>query len=231
MGNRIPIATDEWYHCYNRGVDKRQVFIDEDDYERFLLLLYLCNDEESSTRVVDLEMKQIRLAKVLEHRTITRTVPLVDIAAYACMPNHVHFIMRQISDGGLPRFMQKVFTGYTMYFNQKYERTGPLFSGAYKSKHIDTDEYFKHAIQYVLLNPVELVQPNWKKGMGDRSFIETQLLTYRYASVQDFFGGKRPEGKIVHDVRKEYFDRRPSLSAMLRDAQLYYRENARFLER
>jgi len=231
MGNRVPIATDEWYHCYNRGVDKRLVFMDEDDCERFLILLYLCNDEDSNTRIFNLELRHPRLAKLIARNSIIRGAPLVDIGAYAFMPNHLHFIMRQLSDRGLSRFMQKIFTAYTMYFNKKYERTGPLFSGAYKSKHIGTDEYFKHAIPYVLFNPVELIEPKWKTGSGDLSRIEKNLREYRYASAADFFGIKRPEGCIVYDIRNEYFDQLPSLSGMLRDAQAYYRENTKFLER
>lgn len=231
MAYRMPIAVDEWYHCYNRGVDKRVVFMDEDDCERFLVLLYLCNDIDSTTHVIDLELKHVRLDDILARRTIMRTAPLVHIAVYALMPNHVHFVLRQCVDGGLSRFMQKVFTGYTMYFNKKNDRTGSLFAGSYKSKHLDSDEYFKHAIQYVLLNPVELFQPNWKKGQGLTSAIEKQLRAYRYASVPDFFGHKRPEACIVHDVRREYFDKVPTLAAMLRDAQLYYQENVKYLER
>ena len=95
MGNRVPIVADEWYHCYNRGVDKRTVFEDEDDYERLLVLLYLCNDEDANTRLFDLELRHVRLEKVLSRRPV-RGVPLVDIGAYAFMTNHVHFIIRKI---------------------------------------------------------------------------------------------------------------------------------------
>lgn len=231
MVYREPIATDEWYHCYNRGVDKRLVFMDEDDCERLLVLLYLCNDADSTTHVVDLELKHVRLDSVMNRRTIVRTAPLIDIGAYAFMPNHLHIIGRQLADGGLPSFMQKVFTGYTMYFNKKYQRTGSLFAGTYKSKHLSTDEYFKHAVQYVLLNPVELFEPGWKQGRGITSTIEGQLRGYRYSSVPDFFGSKRPENCIVHDIRSEYFGKKPTLPAMLKDAQLYYRENAKYLDR
>ena len=183
MANRPPIAADEWYHCFNRGVDKRVVFNDEDDCERFMALLFVSNDEDSNTRLFDLERRRINLTKMIQYGPV-RGAPLVDIGAYALMSNHVHFVVRPLTDSGLARFMQKVFTGYTMYFNSKYERSGPLFSGKYKSKHLDTDEYFKHAVQYVLFNPIELFEPNWKKGLGDRSRIERELRAYRYASVQ-----------------------------------------------
>ena len=230
MANRPPISAGEWYHCFNRGVDKRLVFQNEDDCERFLVLLYISNDEDSNSCLANLELHHVTFEKVLA-RGVVRGTPLVDIGAYAFMPNHVHMIIRPLSDSGLSLFMQKVFTGYAMYFNGKYERTGPLFSGRYKSKHLDSDEYLKHAIQYVLLNPIELSEPHWKKGRGDLGRIEKELLSYRYASVKDFFGLQRSEGRIVHDIRTEYFDKKPSVGVMLRDAQAYYRENARFPER
>ena len=231
MANRAPIANDEWYHCYNRGVDKRTTFEDEDDYERFLLLLYICNDIDSKVHIADLA-PNTRLGKLLlRSNSSTRSSPLVDIAAYSLMPNHVHFVMRQCTDQGLSRFMQKIFTGYTMYFNQKHERTGSLFAGTYKSKHLDSDEYFKHAIQYVNLNPVELFEPDWKIGRGNVTRIATYLEKYPYASTSDFFGTKRPETALIYDVKKEYFDRNPTLSCMLLDAREYYRECTKFLER
>ncbi len=229
MGNRFPIVADEWYHCFNRGVDKRIVFGDESDCERFMALLFVSNDEDSNTRLFDLDRHKVDLSKVIRYDA-PRGAPLVRIGAYALMPNHVHFIVQPLTDAGLARFMHKVFTGYTMYFNKKYERAGPLFSGKYKSKHLDTDEYFKHAVQYVLFNPVEIFEPNWKKGIGDLPRIERELRAYRYASVQDFFRIERPEKIIVHDIVREYFDKKPSLSAMLKDAHFYYKENAKFLD-
>ena len=230
MVRRASIAADEWYHCFNRGVDKRTVFESEDDCNRFIALLYISNDEDTHSRLAELERRRIHVGTILD-RNVVRGTPLVDIGAYALLPNHFHCVIRPLTDSGLSRFMQKVFTGYTMYFNNKYERTGPLFSGKYKSKHLDTDEYFKHAVQYVLFNPIELFEPQWKKGIGNLSLIEKKLRTYPFSSVQDFFGTRRAENVIVHDVAREYFERKPSLAAMLRDAQQYYQENAVFLER
>ena len=229
VGNRDPIADNEWYHCFNRGVDKRAVFMDENDCERLLALLYLCNDEDSITRISNFELAHANLAALLARKTIVRGAPLVEIGAYALMKNHLHFIIKQLTGGGVALFMQKVFTGYTMYFNTKYERTGALFAGSYKSKHIGKDEYFKQAIQYVLLNPAELFESGWKKGIGNRTLLEKELRRYKYSSLPDFIGVSRPESCIVGDIRSTYFDSVPSLSRMLEEAQEYYKENAKFL--
>jgi putative transposase len=230
MANRPPVGDDEWYHCYNRGVDKRQVFMDERDSERFLILLYLCNDASSHVNL-DLYSGVDTLGRLLARDNPVRSAPLVQIGAYALMHNHVHFVVKQYAENGLSRFMQKVFTGYTMYFNKRYDRTGALFAGSYKSKHIANDIYFKQALQYVLLNPVEIFEPNWKKGKGDLKRLEKNLRAYTYSSLRDFIGSNRPEASIVDDVRGEYFNSVPSLKKMLSEARLYHRENQRFLER
>ena len=77
---------------------------------------------------------------------------LVEIVAYCLNPNHYHLIVKQISEKGIERFMQKIGTGYTNYFNKRYERSGALFQGKFKSIHIDSNEYLLHLSVYVFEN-------------------------------------------------------------------------------
>ena len=214
-------ATGEWYHCYNRGTDKRVVFEDTADYERFLTLLYVSNGIRP-IRISD--QRTHNLHAFLEDESLDRGTPLVEIGAYALMPNHPHLVLKQMVDGGIARFMQKIFTGYTMYFNLKNGRTGALFAGTYKSRHVSDDRYLKQVISYVLLNPAELFAREWKKGVVNISLIERKLLAYRYSSLPDFFESKRPENKIVTDLT-EYYDAKPTLNEMLSDAISYHREH------
>lgn len=199
MGTRAPIGTGEWYHCYNRGFEKMRVFKNDRDYQRFLIALYLCNDTQP------MHLRESRgwdLQEVLSEQAERET--LVDLGAYALMPNHVHFVLRQNRDGGIARYMQKVFTSYTMYINKKYERTGALFAGTFKSKHIPDDLYLKRVIPYVLLNP-------------DRSSDAP------YSSLSDFLGEERIENKIVVDLSNLY-DQKPSLMMMRKEAVVFGRE-------
>src|SRR3989344_897212 len=222
MATRGALALGEWYHCFNRGVDKRRVFQSRFDYERFLALMYVCNgtnDNAVSNR------RDTSLRAILEDPQLDRGKPIVEIGAYALMPNHPHFILREIQEGGIALFMQKLFTGYTMYFNKKHERTGALFSGAFKSKHIHNDTYLKHVVAYVLLNPAELFEPKWKQGIANVKGLEKKLLLYSYASTADFFGRERPEGKIATFPISEFYDDPPTLSELLEDARAYYVEN------
>lgn len=212
---------DEWYHCYNRGTDKRAVFENTADYERFLTLLYVSNGT-TPIRISDQRTRDLRL--FLEDDNLDRGTPLVEIGAYALMPNHPHLVLKQIVEGGVARFMQKVFTGYTMYFNLKNNRTGALFAGTYKSRHVPDDRYLKQVIPYVLLNPVELFARDWKKGVVNLPQIEKQLLSYRYSSLPDFFGLSRLENKIVAPL-DECYDVKPTLTEMLSSAISYHQEH------
>ena len=221
VAQRGPIAIGEWYHCYTRGVDKRVVFETSIDFDRFLLHLYVGN----ATNTVRLSNLRDRgLQAVLTNDHIDRGDSLVDIGAYSLMPTHAHLVLRATREEGIAQFMQKVFTGYTQYFNNKRQRTGALFSGTYKSKHISDDRYLKQVVPYVLLNPVELFEPQWKEGAGNLTHIEKSLLGYRYSSFQDFYDIDRLEKKIVSDALSTYYDSKPTIEDMLKNAQEYYKE-------
>jgi putative transposase len=219
MANRHPHAVGEWYHCYTRGVDKRTVFETPIEYERFLVYLYITN---GSHKLPLSNVKNQRLSSVLSDERLDRGSPLVEIGAYALMPSHVHLLIREVVDGGIASFMQKVFTGYTLYFNKRRQRTGALFSGTYKSKHVHDDRYFKQVLPYILLNPAELFEPRWKDGVGNLPLLQQQLLAYPYASFQDFFGTQRLENKILTSDLSAYFHMKPTMQDMLGSAQAYY---------
>jgi len=218
MATRALFAIDEWYHCYNRGVEKRRVCMVKHDYERFQTLLYACNGS-ASVKISD--RRKNSLADILSDVNLKRGEPLVEIGAYCLMPNHVHLLMKEIQPGGISIFMQKIFTGYTMYFNIKYRRTGALFAGVFKSRHIHNDEYLKTALPYILLNPCSLLDPRWKSGKANIASVQRELLRYPYSSAPDFFDEKRIENKLLTTDWSDYFDKKPSLTTMLKNAKEY----------
>lgn len=221
MTRRVPIAVGEWYHCYNRGVDRRKVFRDTRDYERFLLLCFLGN---GTRNLRPSNLRNTSLSRALQNEGMMQTKPLIELGAYCLMPNHVHFIVKEHTEGGLAAFMQKVFTGYSMYFNKRNDRTGALFAGTYKSSHLSSDRYFKHAINYVHMNPIELYEPNWKTGSGNLGVIEEKLRDYRYSSLPEHSGIERAERKLLGTEVFTLYDSPASISTMLFDAQAYFRE-------
>lgn len=219
MATRPPLAVGEWYHCYNRGVDKRKIFATKKDYDRFLILLYAAN----STQPVEIPHVQTRsFQDIVSNDSLRHSDPLVEMGAYALMPNHIHLALKEIRKGGIATFMQKVSTGYTMYFNKKNERTGALFSGTYKSKHVADDQYIKKLVDYIHLNPVELMEPGWKIGKGNVRTIQQWLLQYVYSSLPAFQDPNRLERRLLGDSIFTLYDRLPTTAQMLTEAQEYY---------
>lgn len=153
-------VADSYYHVYNRGVEKRIIFQDEQDFGVFLSYLktYLTKKDQSGLRAVlsdpeasgkkkDQAIKQLRL------NNFTDTITLI---SYCLMPNHFHLLIKQTESAVIDRFMQSLFTRYTMYFNKKYHRVGPLFQGVYKAVRIETDEQLLHLSRYIHRNPASL---------------------------------------------------------------------------
>lgn len=222
MANRDPFAIDEWYHCYNRGVDKRKIFGDTRDYERFLLGMFVGNGE-IPVHISNLKNPQLR--EVLKDDSFDRGDPLVEIGAYCLMPNHFHLLIKETTEGGVARFMQKLCTGYTMYFNTKHERTGALLAGTFKSKHVSNDRYLKHLVSYIHLNPAELFDPEWEIGQGNSRMIKKNLENYRYSSLPDFFGQNRLESSIIGKSLFDLYEILPTLSEIVEEALAYHQEN------
>src|SRR3989344_7959950 len=174
MLRKTPLVSDETYHIYNRGAHKYATFTDDTDYWRFVGLLNLSNHSGP-----------VRLRELLEQRkykgrfsgeifTEEADKSLVDLLAYSLMPNHFHLVVTQKGDNGITKFMQKLTVSYSMYFNTKYQHSGVLFQGRFKSNHLGTDPYFKWIFPYVHLNPVSLVEPRWQeKGISDPAPAKT----------------------------------------------------------
>ncbi|MEK7099879.1 MAG: transposase [Patescibacteria group bacterium] len=197
MNRSTPLITGETYHIYNRGAHKNEIFSDSADYNRLLLLLYLSNrDKPVNLRNLLEKHKGLTFVRLLELEG--PGTPLVDLFAYALMPNHFHFVIRQKVDGGISAFMQKICTAYSMYYNLKHQHSGTLFQGRFKSSHINTEPYFRWIFAYVHLNPLELAEPDWKEGNIRNSKAARKFLAeYRYGSYSDYCVGERPERAIL----------------------------------
>ena len=138
------IITGEYYHIYNRGVDKRDIFSDKQDLWRFVESICEFNKVDKIGSLANLRKTEIVVKPLSE--------PLVAIVAYCLNPNHFHFVLKQLVDGGVAKFMQKLQGGYTYYFNVKHSRTGALFQGTFKSQLMGNENYFNKIIGYVNKN-------------------------------------------------------------------------------
>ena len=127
-----------------------------------------------------------------------REKPLVSILGYCLMPNHFHIILYEHSEGGITKFMGKLLTAYSMYFNTKYERSGPLFTHPFRSEHISNEPQYLYIFSYVHLNPISLIDENWKEnGVKNKREAKKFLESYEYSSYLDFLGKNRQEVNII----------------------------------
>jgi len=203
MRRKFIFSTGEYYHIYSRGTDKRSIFGNKKDYERFIALLYLCNNADSVNISSFIrggrEMNELLNIKIKE--------TLVDIGAYCLMSNHFHLFIHEKQENGISLFMKKLLTAYSMYYNKKHKRTGGLFEGTFLATHIDDDRYLKYLFSYIHLNPVKMIDPKWKeRGIRDIQEAKKHLLTYVYSSYFDYMNIERKEKKILNrPAFPEYF--------------------------
>ena len=217
MQRMIEFSLGEYYHVYNRGVDKRTIFLDSLDKDRFQKLLFLCN----ASKPVN-----FRDVQGIPYPLVDRGVQVVAVGAYCLMDNHFHILLKEIEEGGISKFMSKLSTAYSMYFNKKHGRTGALFENNFKAKHLNTDEYLKYILSYVHLNPVKLIIPDWREeGVKDVEKTKKFLLAYRYSSYLDYIGQNREDEKRLLNLKEfpGYFDENYTFEYFL-DSWLNYKD-------
>ncbi len=149
---------DCYYHVYNRGVNKRKIFKDKQDYSVFLGYLkeYLSlRDQEKLLKIladVSVTIQEKELAK--KQLRLNNFNDRVFLIAYCLMPNHFHFLIKQKDAQGMEILMRSLMTRYTMYFNKRHGRIGTLFQSSYKAVLIESDAQLWHVSRYIHLNPV-----------------------------------------------------------------------------
>lgn len=194
-----------YYHIYNRGVDKRDVFSDEKDIKRFLLCMNLFNFK-TPVGSVQLMSRENSSVDVKRLQKVFGSEKLVSIVSYCLNPNHFHFILKQEAEGGISEFMKRLQGGYTKYFNEKHARSGSLFQGTFKSVHIDRDEYFKLILAYVTWNYKVHSIPKNKERLIRSSELEYQTKKFFIIEkteaelVLDIFNGFKNFSKISNEV-------------------------------
>ena len=199
-----PLITGLYYHIYNRGVDKRDIFMDEHDLKRFILSVKEFNTIEPVGSIKDLMLRKRENSDV--GRPKRNPKPLVSIVCYCFNPNHFHFILKQEVDGGISEFFKRLLGGYTKYFNLIHKRNGALFQGRFKSNLIDDDAYFLKIRPYVNVNYAIHDIPKRKQHLiwaSDREYNSGNfdLVSETEAKgILNFYGSKEEFKKECLDV-------------------------------
>jgi putative transposase len=212
MTRPITFAPGELYHVYNRGTEKRLIYLEHKDFARFQALMHACN--QPGRIEVDFRGPTSNIFKLRPEKQ------LVDIAAYCLMPNHFHLLIQERDSGGISKYMQKLITGYTMYFNKKSERTGVLFQGKFKAQHVDSDLYLKYLVAYIHLNPAKIIDPSWRDlGSHFPEQIREHLKKYQYSSFREYSEkDPRVESLLVSkELLKSFYDAPTDIASTITD--------------
>ncbi len=193
MSRLINIAPGEYYHIYNRGVGKKNIFYDNKDRSRFLFLLLVLQGPfllKNTSRLIDDFSKNTNIYDFVNKDQINETLKnrYVELIAFSLMPNHFHILVKEINPGGIAKYMQRVSTAYTMYFNLKNETSGHLFQGPYKIVHIQDDVQLMHVSAYIHCNPLEL------------GYSINNLDTYKWSSYLDYLISNRFKDFLVQEI-------------------------------
>ncbi len=169
MPSRVfPFVNGQLYHIYNRGIEKRAIFDSRNDHHRFI----------KTMRYYQLQGPKPRLSNFFRYQVFKPNFErkIVDIVCYCLMPNHFHFLIKQLIEGGITEFVSKLSNSYTKYFNAKNRRVGPLLQGEFKAVLIESDEQLMHVSRYIHLNPLV-------------SYLIKDLKSFEWSSYQEYTYG------------------------------------------
>lgn len=192
------------YHLFNRGVERRPLFLTSRDHERFVSLLeyYRFHDNSKSySHYLALSLEErASFRKILDKKPIA-----VDILAYCLMPNHFHILVRQNQKDGIHHFLSNIANGYAKYFNTKRHRVGPLYQGSFKAVYVETDDQLMHLSRYIHINPVvsdvipleKLDDYPWSSFPDYLGKVESSFITM--SPVLSHFQGSSSYRKFIYD--------------------------------
>lgn len=166
-GRIAPLEINEYYHVFNRGVEKRTIFILPREYKRFIRTFYYYQFLGIKPKFSNFTKSKLNLFNPIQGNK------LVEIVSYCLMPNHFHFLVRQLKTNGISVFVSQFCNSYTKYFNAKYKRIGPLFQGRFKAVRIENDEQLVHVSRYIHINPIV-------------SHVTKNLATYPWSSYSEY---------------------------------------------
>ncbi|PSO45927.1 MAG: hypothetical protein BRC25_00345 [Parcubacteria group bacterium SW_6_46_9] len=187
----VNIAPDEVYHIYNRGNQKQTLFYTERDYIRMLFLMLMF---QSPKRFRNIKRRvnyfedgndfKIDADKVIKNR-------FVELINFCIMPNHFHLTVNNLAKDGVPKYLHRIQNAYGRYFNTKRDKTGHVFQGPYKAKHISSDRQLRHLSAYVHKNPKEM---------------RSTYANYYWSSYQDYVDENRWGGLLTTSIILKGFD-------------------------
>lgn len=225
---------NQFCHVYNRGVEKRDIFLDDEDYFRGVHDLFEFNDANATSNIKRYLSKQSIVRDPISNNKKPREL-LINLMSWVLMPNHYHHFSRPRTRYGLSKFQQKFGIGLTGYFNLKYKRSGVLFQGKHKKVLVTNDAQAGHLVCYIHSNPLDLWKPNWKeKGLTNlelQNALEFLEKKYRWSSHLDYLGIKNFPSLISTEFLYGFFGGPEGYRKFFTDWLKQYEKNIKFIQK
>ena len=193
-----------YYHIYNRGVEKRKIFLDQQDYSVFLSYLkeYLLPKDENGLydKLGDSNLSPRERDKIIKTLRLNNFSGEITLLAYCLMPNHFHFFIKQKNSSSIDKFINSLGTRYTMYFNKKYDRVGSLYQGVYKAVQINEESQFIYLSKYI------------HKQALSSSRLQGEALEAQPSSYGEYLGIRKTEWIFPQEVLSFFLKSNPTLS-------------------
>lgn len=178
MHRRQPIVTNQIYHVFNRGIASQPIFLKTRDYERFCNLTDFYRFSNPRLRYSYYNRLEIKQRQEFLSKLRSDGQKQIEIYSFCLMPTHFHFLIKEVENSGIQRFISNVQNGYAKYFNIRTKRSGALFQEMFKATLVETDEQFVHVARYIHLNPYSsCVVSNFDS-----------LATYNWSSLRGYLG-------------------------------------------
>ena len=211
---KIVFLNDEYYHVFNRGIDRRVTFTNKREYCRVLKLLYFYQFTSIPLRYSRFfQLPKDSQQEVKEN--MLKSGKLVDVVAYCLMPNHFHLLLRQRKENGISTYVSNFMNAYTKYFNTKHEREGSLFQGVFKAVYVETEEQLVHLTRYIHLNPVasSLIKPenlntyDWSSypaylSQKEDTLVDAEAISLIYSLIPDYESFVRDQISYAKELEK-----------------------------
>ena len=194
-GREIIFENSQPYHILTRAVDKKRNFTSDKDCFRFIFQMYAASIGKPA---LNIQWKAVENfvetlfggQEIKSPLILVENKPLVSTLSFTLVGDHYHFLLVQNTENGIPRYMQKLNTGFAKYFNAKNERKGVLFESRYKVVPIEDEAQLEAIIRYInITNPLDVYQPGWRKdGLKNKKAALDFLNEYKFSSFPDLFG-------------------------------------------
>ncbi len=203
------------YHVYNRGTRRANIFEDDYDRMRFLMLMFLSNHKKTNR----LKFKDFKASEIFAMERSNNDM-YCEIGAYCLLDNHYHFLLREKEEGGISKFLMRLQNAYTKYYNGRHLNSGAVFQGGFKSKHVDTDRYYRYLITYIHLNPIWKHEYEQVAMSGDSEKKENMFkkaVNYNYSSLHDLVFGTKFQRVILEIANFPFLDQHQVLVEDLKE--------------